>query len=105
MDSTITTTTKTNSVANIAQENELSHQMFILLAEYLGYVSPLVEWAEEWFNNKDGKFPEYKKHILRIEAKNLYYEMTNDDVLDDAKNWYDKLKDLIFPINDDDLPF
>ena len=44
----------------------------ILFAEYLGYVSNIIEWAEEWC--KDEKFPEWKKKVLTVDASNIFME-------------------------------
>lgn len=76
--------------------------MFILFAEYLGYVSPFIEWAEEWYSDKANKFPEFKKKILTVEAQHIYNEILKDGLLTDAQNWYEKINELIFP---DDLPY
>jgi len=57
--------------------------VIILFAEYLGFVSGVIEWAEEWCKND--KFPEWKKKILTNDAYNLMKDIkkhfSDDEIL------------------------
>lgn len=67
--------------------------IFILFAEYLGYETPLIEWCEEWCN--DAKFPEWKKNVLKVDAKLLYTEMQKEFSQDKIIEYYRKFYDLV----------
>ena len=100
----------TTSVNKIPMEVRIP--IFILFAEYLGYVSPLVEWADEWCKKETTKFPEFKKKILTAEAKHIFDKMVKELELSEIRQWYDDLYELTvkecednLKAKGDDLPF
>ena len=78
----------------------------------MGYVSPLVEWAEEWCKKETIKFPNFKKKILATEAKHIFDKMVSELELKEIRQWYDDLYELTvkdcednLKAKNDDLPF
>ena len=60
--------------------------VFIIFAEYLGYVSRFIKLAEDWC---DGKIPEpYIQKIMMMESKTIFRQMQKDYTLEEIKGWY-----------------
>lgn len=93
--------TESTTVTTITKIN-LPPCILLLFAEYLGYVSPLLDWCEEWCTTSN--FPEFKKRILFYDAHSTLNSMLNDFNIVTLhnfynqfyevaiKNWADKLK-------------
>ena len=61
--------------------------VFIIFAEYLGYVSRFNKMAVEWC---EGKIPDtYIQKIMIMEAKSIFRQMKKDYTLPTIKYWYD----------------
>jgi len=68
------------------KENVIEAPIFIIFAEYLGYVSRFNKLAVEWC---DGKIPEtYIQKIMIMEAKSIFRQMQKDYTLPTIKYWY-----------------
>ena len=100
---TIETATKIGgSIKDIAEYAEVvaKHKMqkvatpiFIIFAEYLGYVSQFNKMAEDWC---DGKVPEaHVQKIMILEASCIFRQMKKDYDLDEIKYYYDSYYPLI----------
>ena len=75
--------------------------VFILFAEFLGYVSVFNKIAEDWC---DGKVPEVPvQKVMIVEAKCIYRQMCKDYALDDIQYYYDSYYPLILKEFDDKL--
>ena len=75
--------------------------LFILSAEYLGYVSIFNKMAEDWC---DGKVPEiHIQKIIILEAKCILRQMKKDYSLDDIREYYSMYYPLIFQEYDEKL--
>lgn len=75
--------------------------LFIIFAEYLGYVSQFQKKAEDWC---DGKVPEvHVQKVMNVEAKCIYRQMLKDYDLDDIQYYYDAYYPLILKEYDDKL--
>lgn len=67
--------------------------IFILFAEYMGYISQFNKMAENWC---DGKVPEvHVQKIMILEAKCIYRKMLQDYDLDDIRYYYDSYYPLV----------
>ena len=65
----------------------ISAPLFLMFAEYLGYVSKFTEIAMEWC---EGKVPEeYIQKILDVEAKSIFRQMKKDYPMEEIQLWYD----------------
>lgn len=60
--------------------------VFILFAEFLGYVSVFNKIAEDWC---DGKVPDlHVQKVLIVEAKCIFRQMKKDYSIDDIREFY-----------------
>ena len=61
--------------------------IFIIFAEYLGYVSRFNKTALDWC---DGKIPDpHIQKIMMVEAKSIFRQMKKDYTIQTIKYWYD----------------
>ena len=68
------------------KENVVEAPVFIIFAEYLGYISRFNKLAVEWC---EGKIPEtYIQKIMIMEAKSIFRQMQKDYTLPTIKYWY-----------------
>lgn len=105
----MSTETKTvTKVETEIKENQLNEKaiiveapLFILFAEYLGYVSIFNKMAEDWC---DGKVPEtHIQKIIILEAKCILRQMKKDYGLDSIREFYSMYYPLIFQEYDENL--
>ena len=67
--------------------------IFILFAEYMGYISQFNKMAENWC---DGKVPEvHVQKIMILEAKCIYRKMLEDFDIEDIRYYYDSYYPLV----------
>ena len=103
--------TETKTVAKVeteVKENQPNEEviiveapLFILFAEYLGYVSIFNKMAEDWC---DGKVPEiHIQKIIILEAKCILRQMKKDYGLDSIREFYSMYYPLIFQEYDEKL--
>lgn len=107
------TTTVTNEKESVVTEKNskelksVNKALFILFAEFLGYVSPLIDWAEDICDGKD--VPEFKKRIVYLDAESIFKEMQKDYTIDEIRKWYDEFYPVVLKDYDDkmksNLPF
>lgn len=108
--------TKTNvgiiTESTIVDElKEVRSIIFIMFAEFLGYESALIEWAEKIC--KGSHPPKFVEEILKIEAITIFKEMQKDYTLKEIRKWYDEFYPVILEEYEqklieqekDDLPF
>jgi len=99
------TVTKVETEVKEKQPNEevisVEAPLFILFAEYLGYVSIFNKMAEDWC---DGKVPEmHIQKIIILEAKCIFRQMKKDYGLDSIREFYSMYYPLIFQEYDENL--
>lgn len=99
------TVTKVETEVKEKQPNEkmiiVEAPLFILFAEYLGYVSIFNKMAEDWC---DGKVPEtHIQKIIILEAKCILRQMKKDYGLDSIREFYSMYYPLIFQEYDEKL--
>ena len=82
-------------IVNKQDFKEIQAPVFLLYAEYLGYVSPLIEWAEEWCYDPK-KFENWKKNIVICDAKHIFKKVKEEYSLSEIKDWYDEFYDAVF---------
>lgn len=79
---------------NMNREEEIvAAPIFIIFAEYMGYVSQFNKMAENWC---DGKVPEvHIQKFMMLEAKCIFRQMLKDFGLEDIRYYYDSYYPLI----------
>lgn len=71
----------------------INNAVFIVFAEFLGYASKLISWAEEICEGKSTEA--YVKSVLNKEAKRIYNSMTNEYTIEEIKTYWDKFYPLL----------
>lgn len=71
----------------------INKALFVLFAEFLGYVSPLIDWAEEICEGK--KVDEYKVKIIELDADFIFAKMQEAYSLEEIKKWYEDFYPLV----------
>lgn len=66
-------------------------EKFILIAEYVGYVSPLIHWVED----THGKYDKIKAKVLEKEANRIYKEMMEEYSEKEIQMCYDYMSTII----------
>ena len=61
--------------------------VFIMFAEYLGFVSKVIDWAEDWCNGN--KPDDYKVKIIETDAICLFNQAKKKYTEDELAEWYD----------------
>ena len=86
----------TSEVALATQGNEVIKvecPIFIIFAEYFGYISKFTKYAEDWC---DGKVPEtHVQKFLMVEAASIFRQMKKDYAMEDIRMYYDRYYPLI----------
>ena len=84
--------------------------LFILFAEFMGYESPLLSWAEDVCEGKE--IEESHRKFIEIDAICIYHDMQKKFSIEDIKKQYHEvssvlLTDYISQFNNpnDGLPF
>ena len=85
---TTTTTVETKTETNTITVNKA---LFLLFAEFLGYASPLIDWAEEICDGKD------------VEDNLIFNKMQKESSLEDIRSWYDEFDPLILKEYEDKM--
>lgn len=102
---TITETLDDNVNQNIQEENvaesEIRYPLFIIFAEYLGYESPLIKWAEDWCNGNT--IPEYQRRILKVDALSIYDKILEEYTKKDLRDWYLQFYNVILETYENNL--
>lgn len=78
---------------SVTGEVVMEAPLFVIFAEYLGYVTPLSKQAEEWC---EGKLPEaHIQKLLIIEAKAILHQMKVDYTDEDIHYYYNQYRPII----------
>lgn len=65
---------------------KMNTPIFIIFAEFLGYVSKFNKIANDWC---DGKIPEeYVQSAMNTEARCILHQMKKDYTIQDMRYWY-----------------
>lgn len=92
---------ETATVVKIETTKEVNSVIFLLFAEFLGYESPLIEWAEKVC---DGiPTPKFVENILRVEAYMVFQKMKKEYSEAEIKSWYDQFYPLVLEAYEEKL--
>lgn len=107
---TVTNPTTTTTVVE-NKTKEVRSIIFLLFAEFLGYESPLIGWAEQICSGKTANG--FVERILNMEAMTIFNAMKKEYTIEEIRTWYDKFYPLVLENYDEkleemeksDLPF
>ena len=94
---------KPSSVKDFAERTKrtVKAPLFIMFAEYLGFVSNVIDWAEDWC--KGNQPDEYKAKIIETDAICLFNQAKKKYTDDELADWYDEFYDVILSDYDKNL--
>ena len=83
------------SVKDFAEDTKhvVKAPVFIMFAEYLGLVSKVIDWAEDWCNGN--KPDDYKVKIIETDAICLFNQAKKKYTEDELAEWYDLFYEVI----------
>lgn len=81
--------TQTTVVAETTEKVKVENKaLFLVFAEFLGYVSPLVEWAEEKCKTRSKTFEAYKQKAIDMDAVRVFKKMENELGIGVIRKWW-----------------
>ena len=89
----VKTNVNTTTVVVEQKTLEVNPIVFIMFAEFLGYESPLIKWAEMICSGISA--PKFVEKILQVEASTIFTEMQKEYSLKEIRNWYDQFYPLV----------
>lgn len=91
------------SVKDFAEDTKhvVKAPVFIMFAEYLGLVSKVIDWAEDWCNGN--KPDDYKVKIIETDAICLFNQAKKKYTEDELAEWYDLFYEAILSDYDNNL--
>jgi hypothetical protein len=94
---------KPSSVKDFAERTKrtVKAPLFIMFAEYLGFVSNVIDWAEDWC--KGNQPDEYKVKIIETDAICLFHQAKKKYTDDELADWYNEFYDVILSDYDKNL--
>lgn len=94
---------KALSIKDFAEDTKhvVKAPVFIMFAEYLGFVSKVIDWAEDWCNGN--KPDDYKVKIIETDAICLFHQAKKKYTDDELADWYDEFYDVILSDYDKNL--
>lgn len=94
---------KPSSVKDFAERTKrtVKAPLFIMFAEYLGFVSNVIDWAEDWC--KGNQPDEYKVKIIETDAICLFHQTKKKYTDDELADWYNEFYDVILSDYDKNL--
>ena len=97
----ITNQNETATIVKVETTTEVKSVIFLLFAEFLGYESPLIEWAEKAC---DG-IPSHKfvENILNMEACTIFNKMKKEYTIEEIKSWYNQFYPLVLEAYEEKL--
>lgn len=90
---TVTNTESKTTAPSEEKELVINPPLFLAFAEYLGFVSGVIKWVDDWCAGK--KIEDYKKSIIRTDALNIYHEIKKYFTDKEIKEWYDEFYEII----------
>lgn len=110
MKETSTTTIEETKVETITEGKVINNILFVVFAEFLGYESPIIQWAEDACKGKS--IETFKARILNVDACSIFKKMQEKYTIDEIKKWWNEFYPILleeFEENlkksESDLPF
>ena len=82
-----------NAVDSMNEPIKVECPIFIIFAEYFGYISKFAKICEDWC---DGKVPDiHVQKFLMVEASSIFHQMKIDYKMEEIKYYYSKFYPLV----------
>ena len=103
--------TQTETIERTVSTSVIRNPLFVVFAEFLGYESPIIDWAEEICQGK--QVSEFNRNIVNLDAVSIFNKMQKEYSIKEIKEWWDSFYPIILVEYDkklenlekDDLPF
>jgi hypothetical protein len=82
-----------NNVSEKNSKKEINKFTFILFAEFVGYESPFIEWAEQLGNGE--KLEEFQIKLIERDADYIFKEMLKEFEENDIKEWFYEFYEIL----------
>lgn len=79
----------------------INNCLFILFAEFFGYVSPLIDLAEDFCDGKE--ISSHMLSFLKIDSIMILEKMKKEFTIDELKDWYKKFYPLLLEQYDEKM--
>lgn len=96
------TTVVESPVVELSTKYNISAPLFIMFAEYLGYVGKTLEWVDKWCTEKVVP-EEYKRKFIETEAKTVLNEAKKKFSIKQLREYYDEIYEVILYMYNDNL--
>lgn len=101
------TITAVNNTTEEVKTQTILNPLFLLFAEFFGYVSPLIDLAENLCEGKE--ISPHMVKLINVEAKVLFYEMQKEYTIEEIATYYKSFYPIVLQDYDkklkEDLPF
>jgi len=82
-------------------ERKVKAPLFLMFAEYLGLVSKVITWAEDWCNGN--KPSDFKRKVIETDASNLFKIAKRVYTKEELAEYYDEFYEVILSEYDENL--
>ena len=94
------TTSETEEKKNI-EEKFVRSPLFLIFAEFMGYTSPLIEWADKLCNGKT--IESFKEKAIEVDALNIFNKMKKEFSIEDIRQMWDEFYEVVLQDYDENL--
>lgn len=81
------------ATVTIAKKHTVKAPLFLLYAEYLGKVSKVIDWVDDWC--KGNEPDEIRKDIIENDALNIFNKLKDEIGEEELAKWFDEFYDVI----------
>ena len=96
------TATETAVMPRLSDKYAISAPLFLAFAEYLGYITPLMPWVDQWCSASKRPTPMMVRAIT-MDATNAFNEVTKAFSAKELRSMYDDLYELVLNVYDANL--
>ena len=86
---------------NALENEEINKVLFVLFAEFLGYESAFVDWAEDICEGV--VVEDFIRTLVERDADYIFYQMTKEYTLAEIRGWFNEFYDVILKEYDESL--
>lgn len=97
------TSVNTQTVTNVEEDYlyTLHPALFIKFAEFLGYVSEVIDWCDSWCDGEKPK--EHQQKFIEVNAVEILDQMKKDFTIEQIRQYYELFYGVILYEFDDNL--
>ena len=89
------------NIRTTIETQEINKVLFILFAEFLGYESMFVEWADKICDGE--KVEDFQRTLVERDAEHIFKKMQEEYTIEEIRGWYNEFYSCILKEYDDKL--